>query len=226
MDEKELGGSEVFEEEDVEQTGDRDDKCAREGCGHGFHTHSQINGSCLLIGCYCKSFIPKIRPEDETRRDGGVSMTKPITIQEAASRAMALVAQAAANATALRANTETTQLNKEAEEAMKTFTSGAKRSKKMPRYDLIPKEALECLADRLELGAGKYGEWNWQKSLIEPIDMEFLKDGLNHMQHHLSSLMAGDFSEDDDWGHLGAIMFGCMMRAVLVKRLGNKGEQK
>jgi hypothetical protein len=93
--------------------------------------------------------------------------------------------------------------------------SGAKRSVKMPRYDLIPLSVLKCLADRLELGAKRYGEWNWQKA-TDPWDADFMKDGLNHVQHHLSSLMRGDFSEDDEWGHLGAIVFGCMMRAEVI----------
>jgi len=101
------------------------------------------------------------------------------------------------------------------ESLMWAAASGAKRSKKMPRYDLIPRAVLMCLADRLEMGAEKYGEWNWQKGLE---DAQWMKDGLNHMQHHLSSLMNGDFTEDSEWGHLGAIMFGCMMRAASIRK--------
>ena len=93
--------------------------------------------------------------------------------------------------------------------------SGAKRSKKMPRFDLIPYSVKQCLADRLEMGAEKYGEWNWQRGLE---DEQWLKDGLNHMEHHLTSLMNGEFSEDSEWGHLGAIVFGCMMWCEAIVR--------
>ncbi len=105
-----------------------------------------------------------------------------------------------------------------------TSTSGAKRSQKMRRYDLIPLPLLKCIADRLELGAEKYGEWNWKKSIEPVIDHEYVKDGLNHMQQHLSSLMAGDFDEDDEWGHLGGIIFGCMMRACALDAQGDYTE--
>ena len=103
--------------------------------------------------------------------------------------------------------------------------SGAKRSKKMPRYDLIPQSVMKCLADRLQLGAEKYGEWNWQIG-ARAFDEVFLTDCLNHAQHHLSSLMNGDFSEEDEWGHLGAIVFGCMVVAEAYARNDNRCNAK
>lgn len=99
-------------------------------------------------------------------------------------------------------------------EPKRVFESGAIRSSKLPRYDLIPREVLNCLADRLKLGAAKYGEQNWKKGID---DAEFLKDTLNHMQGHLSNVMAADFSEDDEYGNIGGILFGCMVRLAALK---------
>ncbi len=95
------------------------------------------------------------------------------------------------------------------------FTSGAKRSKVMPRFDLLPYEALQCLADRFELGAKKYAKDNWKKGASDP---DFNADALSHMQHHLSCFINEDFSEDDAWGHLGAIMWGAATRAWKIKQ--------
>jgi hypothetical protein len=104
------------------------------------------------------------------------------------------------------------------------FKSGAKRSSKMKRYDLIPKSTLDCLADRLELGAAKYGEWNWQKAILAG-DKEFLRDALNHMQSHLSNVTNGDFSEDSEYGNLGGILFGCMVRLAAIEHAAKKAKE-
>ena len=101
-----------------------------------------------------------------------------------------------------------------------TFESGAKRSKVMPRYDLIPISVLTCLADQLQLGAEKYGEYNWVNGLDDP---KYLRDALNHMQVHLSDLIAQRASreiipsQDNEWGNIGAILFGCMVLATKVE---------
>ena len=139
MDEKELGECEVAKEENVEQAGGY--ICE---CGHVKGYHNDLSGACQKCwadvtsgasnSAFCPFFKPKARPENGSGRDGGMMQVpiKPITVLEAASRAMAAAIEASAKA-----------------EEQKTFSSGAKRSKKMPRYDLIPKEAMECLADRL-----------------------------------------------------------------------------
>jgi len=56
--------------------------------------------------------------------------------------------------------------------------SGAKRSKRMPRYDLIPQSGLVRLADRYQLGLECYTEFNWKLGL--PFD-----DTFNHILAHL-----------------------------------------
>lgn len=58
-----------------------------------------------------------------------------------------------------------------------TFSSGAKRSRVMPRYDLIPKTFLQRVAGRFEMGL-RYGEHNYKLGL--PFD-----DTFNHILDHL-----------------------------------------
>jgi len=77
-------------------------------------------------------------------------------------------------------------------ESMIHFETGAKRSSKMPRYDLIPKVALDRLAQRFtgkldennkpDGGALKYGEGNWEKGLPT-------SDVINHTMNHLTNYM-------------------------------------
>jgi len=42
---------------------------------------------------------------------------------------------------------------------------GNKETKNKPRFDLIPPEAEEALAEVLTMGAEKYGDRNWEKGL-------------------------------------------------------------
>lgn len=63
------------------------------------------------------------------------------------------------------------------EEDHVTFESGAKRSKRMPRYDLLPKIFLERTSSRFEMGL-KYGEHNYKKGLP-------FEDTFNHILDHL-----------------------------------------
>lgn len=88
---------------------------------------------------------------------------------------------------------------------METFASGAQRSEKKPRFDLIPTVALERLAARLQLGSETYAEYQWQKGLPP-------EDTLNHVISHLlhwrdTWRATGQPPADDD---LAAAMWGCM----------------
>ena len=76
---------------------------------------------------------------------------------------------------------------------LKEFSSGAKRSAKKPRYDLISLELLQRLAAVWEKGAEKYGEYNWQKASN---DAEYQRDIANHILEHILLYAAGDRSED------------------------------
>jgi len=84
---------------------------------------------------------------------------------------------------------EYNQAMKEISGEMYQFPTGAKRSSKMPRYDLIPKIALDRLAQRFtgdiinnipSGGALKYGEGNWEKGLPT-------SDIINHIINHITS---------------------------------------
>ena len=86
--------------------------------------------------------------------------------------------------------------------SMHTFSSGAKRSKKMPLYHITDLGPVErAIAGRAEIGL-KYSRDNWKTG-----DASFVVDVLNHVREHLNSLQAGDISED----HAGAIAWGMMV---------------
>lgn len=87
-------------------------------------------------------------------------------------------------------------------EEMKTFTSGAKRSKKMPRFDLISPEMLARVATVWEKGAEKYGQFNWQKG-----GPDFVADIPNHIIGHIYKYVSGDTTED----HIANIICNCEM---------------
>ena len=87
---------------------------------------------------------------------------------------------------------------------LKEFSSGAKRSAKKPRYDLISLELLQRVAAVWEKGISKYGEYNWQKAGNDP---EFRRDIVNHIVEHAFMLAAGDTSED----HAANLVCNCQM---------------
>lgn len=74
---------------------------------------------------------------------------------------------------------------------MEQFSTGAKRSSKKPRYDLIPFEALEAIAERFELGGKIYGDDNWKKG-----GEDFYLDAKNHAQHHLLCYIHGILEDE------------------------------
>lgn len=94
-----------------------------------------------------------------------------------------------------------------------TFSSGAKSSGKLPRYDMIPWSVFaDRLAARYELGLKKYSEDNWRTGLSE---REYVLDRANHALKHLhravEAIRTGKkLDEDDD---LAAAMWGviCLM---------------
>lgn len=107
------------------------------------------------------------------------------------------------------------------------FASGGERSQLAPRFDLIPREFLECLADRLALGLRQHGEREilsvYRRSdetgrRIILMDEHWWTEMLNHLQDHVISLRDEDYQEDDLWGHAGAVMWNAGMIAWLDRK--------
>jgi hypothetical protein len=84
------------------------------------------------------------------------------------------------------------------------FGTGAVRSSDVEefRYDLISPIGLREVARACAEGAGKYGDWNWEKGM--PVH-----DLLNHVLAHVYQFLSGDRSEPHlghaAWGMLAAI---------------------
>ena len=127
-----------------------------------------------------------------------------------------------------------TQINKSMDEwlgfrRVKMFESetGAKRSERVVRYDLIPKIFLERLASRFtgnynnpELGGAlKYGECNWEKGLVTSDTINHIIDHLNTYTNHFRQMLKysdGNMSQvaeslrsfSDNEDHLAGAAFG------------------
>jgi hypothetical protein len=84
------------------------------------------------------------------------------------------------------------------------FGTGAVRSSDVEefRYDLVSPIGLREVARACAEGAGKYGDWNWEKGM--PVH-----DLLNHVLAHIYQFLGGDRSEPHlghaAWGILAAI---------------------
>ena len=63
--------------------------------------------------------------------------------------------------------------------------TGNKEKQGKPRFDLIPPEAEEALADVLTMGAEKYGDRNWEKGLN-------YGDVLAALKRHLNAWVKGE----------------------------------
>lgn len=79
------------------------------------------------------------------------------------------------------------------EEPKKTFENGATRSDLIPRYDLVPKAAIDGMARRLELGARKHGENNWRGG-----GTLFVAATKNHLIAHVLRYLESGEQEDLD----------------------------
>jgi dATP/dGTP diphosphohydrolase len=74
---------------------------------------------------------------------------------------------------------------------IRRFPGGARRSDRKPRFDLVPFEFLEAVAEVLTSGAGRYGPYNWKRGR-----KDFFLDAWNHALVHLQKFKEGDRRED------------------------------
>lgn len=89
---------------------------------------------------------------------------------------------------------------------MVEYSCGAKSSR-VPRFDLIPYEALARLAGRFERGAARYGTDNWRKGTVDP---DYVRERAAHVIHHTMRLIGkldGRIPDDGD-DDAAAIMWG------------------
>jgi hypothetical protein len=90
---------------------------------------------------------------------------------------------------------------------------GTAVSSKIPRLELIPKEALISLAGRFELGIERHPEKHWNAlstNRYSALTREFLLARMAHVVHHAYDAIYkikndSTYSEEDD---AGAILFG------------------
>ena len=110
------------------------------------------------------------------------------------------------------------------------FKSGA-ASTKIPRLDLVPREALIRLADRFELGLAKYGEraWNAASSQACLEDKEWLIARAAHVIDHALKLIGklrGQLPEDGDDDAAAIAWGGVCLCEARAKRTDPKPETK
>jgi hypothetical protein len=71
-----------------------------------------------------------------------------------------------------------------------------------PRYDLIPYGELKRLAELYARGAGKYGEYNWQKAETPEEYQRFVASAYRHFEQWRN----GDKDEDHAMGAIWNII--------------------
>lgn len=74
---------------------------------------------------------------------------------------------------------------------MVTFENGSSRSEARPMYELVPRQAIDAIAERLTLGYRVHGRENWKNG--GPL---FFAETKRHMAAHMFAYLEGDKSED------------------------------
>jgi len=93
---------------------------------------------------------------------------------------------------------ETSKKNEE----IKMFSSGAKSSGKVTRFDFLPRAFMERVAKRFELGAQKYPPFNYR---IGFNDKDFVLDRINHLEAHLQAFLHPRTEEEYNDDNLAGI---------------------
>jgi hypothetical protein len=87
--------------------------------------------------------------------------------------------------------------------------SGATSSYVPLRYDLIPRQLLECAAARYSMGVAIHGERGYQRGLG---DRDFIINRINHITEHWNKILhphpKENYSDVEFYGNVGAILWG------------------
>jgi len=114
------------------------------------------------------------------------------------------------------------------------FKTGGIRSHKAPRFDLIPRVFLACIADRLELGLAKKGDreilQRYRRGTPEErtailADESWWTEMKNHLQEHVTALITGELGSESLWGHVGAIAWNALMFAWRYAETAKSGDE-
>src|SRR5699024_2750416 len=80
------------------------------------------------------------------------------------------------------------------------------------RYDLIPPEALQAIAEILTIGANKYGDRNWENGLS--FDRVY-----SALERHLQEYRLGNIADEETGrNHLDHALTNAVFLCVLAKR--------
>jgi hypothetical protein len=82
------------------------------------------------------------------------------------------------------------------------------RDSRRPRYDLIPIEWKQMLAEIFEEGLPKYGD-SWMQG-----GEDFLLDCINHAEHHMGLFIDNDYSEKQ----LEKVAWNCLCVAYHIRK--------
>ena len=124
---------------------------------------------------------------------------------------------------------------RDANEPMLKFPGNVTRTKK-PQYSLIPKAALNALAERFELGQIKHGPTAWNagsNNYESALTKEWTIAGLEHLISHamdaIKIIQTGIINlekEEGLWENAGAIMFGGAVLAAFHQQIEDRFERE
>jgi len=119
-------------------------------------------------------------------------------------------------------------------EPMLKFPGNVTRTKK-PQYSLIPKAALNAMAERFELGQIKHGPSAWNAGAMNyesALTKAWVIAGLEHLIAHamdaIKILQTGIIREPEEglWENAGAIMFGGAVLAAYEEQRRQQWERQ
>lgn len=78
-----------------------------------------------------------------------------------------------------------------------------------PTIEDVPKILAECLLARMKLGRINYGDFNqWKQRMSRP---GYRRKRIKNTSDHLYNIATDNFDEDDLYGNIGGVLFGCMV---------------